>query len=409
MNKCFLSVKFFGLFYILLRIGFGCTSPSSSQDLSGQVEALPQDNLCRGAYFSPEDADSLHHNWKSSLNKLSNWEMRAKKIKRGILEGAELDKLPARGPLNPIRHSKRIGEGVTVENVAIESLPGFFVTGNLYMPLKASGSLPAILSPHGHWQEPDDYGRFREDKQRLCTHLAKMGAIVFAYDMIGYGDSDQVDHEHPKGIALQTWNSIRALDYLLSLPETDSNRLAITGASGGGTQSFLLTALDPRIAVSVPAVQVSAHFFGGCMCESGMPIHKSGDHQTSNVEIAALAAPRPMLLISDGEDWTRFTPEVEYPYIRHIYELYGDGGLVENVHLAEEGHSYGLSKRLAAYPFLAKHLELDLRAIQDDRGEIAEEEFPLWSKEELSVFNTTHPRPDHAVQGNEAVWALWRK
>ena len=385
---------------------FGCSSP---QNFSGKVETSYENNLCQGAYFSPEEADSLHRVWKNSLNKLPDWEARAKRIKRGILEGAELDQQPAKAALNPIRHSKRVGDGFTVENVAIESLPGFFVTGNLYMPQNSSKSLPAILSPHGHWSEPDDYGRFREDKQRLCAHLAKMGAIVFAYDMIGYGDSDQVDHKHPKGISLQTWNSIRSLDYLLSLPETDSNRLAVTGASGGGTQSFLLTAIDPRITVSVPAVQVSAHFFGGCMCESGMPIHKSVDHQTSNVEIAALAAPRPMLLISDGEDWTRFTPEVEYPYIKHIYNLYGEGELVENVHLAEEGHSYGLNKRLAAYPFLAQYLELDLSAIQNDRGELMEEEIPLWSREELSVFNSKHPKPDHAVNGDEAVWALWSK
>ena len=386
-------------FVSISLIGLACTSTPT------HYESLETDKpmLCQGAYFTPEEADSIHQVWKGSLNDLSQWEERAARIKRGILEGTQLVTFPKRTPLHPIRHSKTEFDTYSVESVAIESLPGFFVTGNLYMPTQVSGSVPAILSPHGHWKEEGDYGRFREDKQMLCAHLAKMGAIVFAYDLIGYGDADQVDHDHPQGLALQTWNSMRALDFLISLPETDPDRLAVTGASGGGTQSFILAALDPRIAVSVPVVQVSAHFFGGCMCESGMPIHRSADHQTSNVEIAALAAPRPMLLVSDGEDWTQNTPEVEYPYIQHIYNLYGEIGQVEHVHLANEGHSYGVNKRLAVYPFLAKHLSLDLTAIQNDEGVVVESDIYLFSRPELAVFDADHPRPAYALEGNEAV------
>lgn len=383
----------------------GCTSTQPNATTE-PTDLSHSSMLCQGDYFTPEEADSLHQAWKGSLNELSQWEARASRIKRGIFAGTQLTSFPERTSLHPIHHSKHEFDTYSVENVAIESLPGFFVAGNLYRPTQVKGKVPAILSPHGHWKEEGDYGRFRADKQMLCAHLAQMGAIVFAYDMIGYGDSDQVEHDHPQGLALQTWNSIRALDFLTSLPETDPDRLAVTGASGGGTQSFILTAIDPRIAVSVPVVQVSAHFFGGCSCESGMPIHKSEDHQTSNVEIAALAAPRPMLLVSDGEDWTRFTPQVEYPYIKHIYSLYGYQDRVENVHLAEEGHSYGENKRLAVYPFLAKHLSLDLTAIQNGQGEIMEEELPLLSRKELEVFNAVHLRPDHAIEGNEAVWAL---
>jgi predicted alpha/beta-hydrolase family hydrolase len=376
------------------------------------AEKKPQ--LCQGNYHSEEAAREQLAKFAASYSNLSEWKRRAEHIRECILRGAELSPLPQKRPLNPIIHSKREHDGYTVENLAFESLPGVFVTGNLYRPRRGNGPFAGILCPHGHWGKPDNYGRFRPNMQRRCATLARMGAVVFAYDMVGYGDSKNAGFEHkrPKALKLQLWNSIRAVDYLTSRKDVDPERIAVTGASGGGTQSFLLTAVDDRIAVSVPTVMVSAHFFGGCDCESGMPIHKSGreqrpgsgpalpGHETNNADIAALAAPRPQLLISNGQDWTKNTPEVEYPYIRNVYRLYGAADKVEYVHLPDEGHDYGLSKRLGAYRFLAKHLKLSLARVSKPDGSIDESFVVIEDKEGLYVFDDKHPRPAHAVGGD---------
>jgi hypothetical protein len=368
-------------------------------------ERKPQ--LCQGHYHSEEDAKKQLARFAQSYSNFAEWKERARRIRAGILRGAELLPMPKKCPLNPIIHSRRGYDGYTVENAAFESLPGVFVTGSLYRPREGTrlgegsrkGPFPAVLCPHGHWSDPNDYGRFRGDMQKRCAVLARMGAVVFSYDMVGWGDWMNAgwQHNRPKVLKLQLWNSIRAIDFLTSLKDVDSGRIAVTGASGGGTQSFLVTAVDDRIAVSIPVVMVSAHFFGGCNCESGMPIHKSNTHETNNAEIAALAAPRPQLLISCGKDWTKNTPEVELPYIRNVYRLYAAEDLVENLHLPDEGHDYGRSKRLAAYKFLAEHLGLSLAKVTAADGSIDESFVVIEKQQDMLVFGPEHPRPAHAV------------
>ncbi len=262
----------------------------------------------------------------------AEWEARAKNIREAILREANLTPLPSRCPLKPIIWGKRVCKGYTIENVAFESLPGFFV--------------------------------------------------------------------------LQLWDSMRALDFLTSLPEVDVRRLGCTGESGGGTQTFLLAAVDDRLAVSVPVVQVSAHFFGGCRCESGLPIHHSDRHDTDNVEITALFAPKPQLVVSDGKDWTKNVPQVEFPYIQSVYKVYAAADQVENAHFGDEGHDYGPSKREAMYKFMAKHLGLNLKAVTTADGSLDESETTV-DGNSLDVFTAEHPRPADALKdGAEVAQAL---
>ncbi|MHC4068186.1 MAG: alpha/beta hydrolase family protein [Planctomycetota bacterium] len=357
--------------------------------------------LCQGNYQSQQDAKKQLDEFAKTYSNLDQWKARARSIRQGILRGAELYPLPNRSPLNPVSVNKRSYNGYSVQNVAFESLPGVFVTGSLYRPENGKAPFAAVLCAHGHWDLPDanECGRFRPDMQKRAATLARMGAIVFAYDMVGWGDWKNAGwhHKRPKLLKLQLWNSIRAVDFLLSLKEVDQKRIAVTGASGGGTQSFLLAAVDPRVTVSLPVVMVSAHFFGGCDCESGMPIHKSNIHLTNNAEIAALAAPRPQMIISCGKDWTSNTPHVEFPYIRSVYQLYDAQNLVQNLHLPDEEHDYGLSKRAGAYKFLARHLKLSLDKVITPDGSIDETFVTIEQRRDLLVFGPDNPRPTHAV------------
>ncbi|GAB4324895.1 MAG: hypothetical protein Kow0069_30670 [Promethearchaeota archaeon] len=331
---------------------------------------------------------------RATFSTLHEWKERAAKIRAGVLEAAGLSPLPKKTPMRPLRHSRRRFDGYSVENVALETLPGFFSTGNLYLPDPAPpGKVPVLLKPHGHWKD----ARFAEYNQRLCSTLARMGVATFTYDMVGFGESTQLPHATPRSFALQTWNSIRALDFALSLPGADQSRVGCTGASGGGTQTMFLAALDDRVTCSAPVVMVSSFFFGGCACESGLPVHRGPGYATNNAEVAALATPRPQLVVSVGKDWTRLVPRREFPFIRDVYSLYGAADAVENVHLAGEGHDFGTSKRQAVYQFFARRFGLDVERVAGPSGAINEGGVVLQEREALLAFDDDHPRPDDAL------------
>lgn len=357
--------------------------------------------LRQGRFHSPEEAKvEMESRWVDYGTR-PKWEERAKQIRQGILDGAGLSPLPdGRKPPASTRHSVRKLDGYTVENVALETAPGFYVCGNLYLPA-AQERMPVVLSTHGHWpgKVPTDHGRFQEFMQKRCGALARMGCAVFAWDMIGHGESAAAGWRHgvdPQELRLQLWNSVRVLDFMLALPGADPARVVVTGESGGATQAFLHAAVDERVTASIPCVQVSAWFYGGCMCESGSPIHIRPGHIANNVEIAAVIAPKPLLVISNGKDWTQNVPGLEFPHLKRIYGLFGKEENVAKAHFAEEGHDFGPSKREALYRFVGKVFQLDPGKAQDGSVQIL-------PGMELRAFDEAHPVPERAVPPNSKI------
>lgn len=281
-----------------------------------------------------------------------------------------------------------------------------------------------MLCPHGHWPKGRFYdagpklirrqlvegaerfefsGRF--PIQARCVQLARMGCLVFQYDMVGYADSVQLKHRpglrpamntaenwgyfSPQAEArlqnimgLQTYNSICALDWVASLPEVDRKRIAVTGCSGGGTQTFMLCALDPRPAVACPIVMVSTAMQGGCTCENACYLRID----TGNVEFAALTAPRPLGMVA-ADDWTKEIMTKGMPELVETYKLFGAEKNVAckaNLHFP---HNYNYVSRAVVYSFLNRHLKL---GFQDP---IVEEDFQPLTEQEMTVWDAAHPQP----------------
>ncbi|MBP3959779.1 acetylxylan esterase [Gemmata sp. G18] len=344
------------------------------------------------------------------------WEARRKQLREQLLVATGLWPLPEKTPLNATVHGKIDKGDYTIEKVYFASTPGHYVCGNLYRPVGPDSSKPAkfpgVLFAHGHWEngrlhdagekagkanvdgggEPDmDRGRYF--LQALPATLAKLGFVVFHYDMVGVADSTAIPHG--KGFAdaegelrlqsamgLQTWNSVRALDFLAGLPDVDTTRLGMTGASGGGTQTFMLAAIDDRLAVVFPAVMVSTGMQGGCVCENCSLLRVN----TGNVEIAGLFAPKPQAM-SAANDWTKELMTKGYPELQQLYGLYGAKDKVAAKAWLEYGHQYNVHAREMMYAWLQKHLQ--------GKGETVKEPAfkPVAPTSGLSVFDDKHPRP----------------
>jgi dienelactone hydrolase len=288
------------------------------------------------------------------------WLARAARLKKQILTSAGLWPAPTKTPIKATIFGKVDRGDHTVEKVYFESYPGFYVTGNLYRPKNVTGKAPAVLCPHGHWT----YGRLENQQLNSgparAASFARQGYVAFSYDMVGYNDSAAISHRFAAGhrenivdrealwsvnlLGLQLWNSICSVDFLLTLPEVDPERIACTGESGGGTQTFLLTAVDERVRLSSPVNMVSFLMQGGSVCENAPNLRID----TNNVEIASLMAPRPMMLVSATGDWTRNMMTSEYPAVRGVYKLFGAEDKLTAIQI-DAPHNYNQPSREAVY------------------------------------------------------------
>ena len=339
----------------------------------------------------------------TAFDSLGEWEAYSEGLRRRILVSCGLWPMPERPPLNAHVFDAIDRGAYTVSKVHFEAYRGFLVTGNLYLP-KGDGPFPAIICPHGHWEEGRLENTQRASVAARCITFARMGIAAFSYDMVGYNDSrqfsrpwghsgDSVPAEerrrqalwgiHP--FAIQLWSSIRALDFMESLEQIDRDRLGCTGASGGGTQTFALTAVDGRVKVAAPVNMISHSMQGGCVCENAPLIRI----EASNMEVGALFAPKPLLMVSATGDWTRETPTLEFPAIRGVYRLYGAGERVGNVHVGAP-HNYNLRSREAVY----RHFGNWLLGEPDRYAEFTEPPYKMEEMDALRVFPG-----DGAVEG----------
>ncbi len=354
------------------------------------------------------------------------WQARSALLRLQLKVACGLHPMPTKTPAHAVVHGLVDRKEYTVERVFLESFPGHFVTGSLYRPKGRSGKLPGVLCPHGHWangrfyEAPEDEfkkqlevgaekfdpsGRF--PLQARCVQLARMGCVVFHYDMVGYADSVQLTHRpglrdamntaenwgyfSPQAelrlqnmMGLQTYNSIRALDWFETLPDVDPKRIAVTGCSGGGTQTFILCAVDPRPAVAFPAVMVSTAMQGGCTCENACYLRVT----EGNIGIAALIAPRP-LGMTGADDWTVEIATKGLPQLKQLYTLLGHPDLVQATPFTQFPHNYNYPSRAVMYHWISEHLGLGL-----SEDQLTEREFEPLTREQLTVWDAEHPRPE---------------
>lgn len=373
----------------------------------------------------------------------AEWETRAAAVRRQILVSQGLWPMPTRGPLKVVRHGQVDRPDYTVEKVYFESAPGFFVTGNLYRPKNPQGKVPGVLFAHGHWKDArlteetdvklrqelatgqerfEQGGRSRF--QSMCVQLARMGCVVWQWDMASDADARQFSAEivhrfakqrpemntvtnwglySPQAEArlqsimgLQTWNAIRSLDFLLTLPEVDPERTAITGASGGGTQTMLLAAIDPRVQLSFPAVMVSTAMQGGCTCENASLLRVN----TGNVEFAGLFAPKPQGMTT-ANDWTKEMATKGFPELKQLYTLLGAPNHVM-LHRGEHfPHNYNAVSRSAFYTWLNRHFKLG------HTEPVIERDYEPLPREQLTVWGDRHPAPKAADPDFERSLLQW--
>jgi hypothetical protein len=302
----------------------------------------------------------------------AQWEARRDSLRREVRQRLELDAFLDSCTLKPLLSKVRKHDGYTTQNICIELTPGQHLFGTIYASTK-KGKHALIVCPDGHWPY-----RYRKDEQQRLGTLARMGAVCVDFDLYGWGESEQEvgkeAHHTSRAHVYQAACGYVLLDYMLkNRKDIDPTRIGVCGGSGGGTHTVLLSLLDERVTASAPVVHLASHFDGGCPRESGKPIQLSAGG-TCEAELAAVMAPKPMLIVSDGGDWTSSVPTLEFPYLQRIYGFYGAQDKVRNVHLPKERHDFNKNKRQAVYDFFIDVFGLDRSMLDESKVTIEPDE-----------------------------------
>jgi len=335
---------------------------------------------------------------------LKEWQQRRPRLRREYFDMLGLWPLPEKTPL----HDKVTGTlqrgDVTIEKLHFQSRPGLYVTGNLYRPKKIAGKLPAVLYVCGH------SGRGRDgNKTAFQDHgmwFAGNGYVCLIIDTLQLGEVPGIHHgtyNHgrwwwqargytPAGV--ECWNGVRAIDYLLSRPDVDPDRLAVTGISGGGAATFWIAAADERVRCAVPVSGMSdlesyvSHkvINGHCDC-----MFLVNTYRWEWTTIAALVAPRPLLFCNSDKDpiFPMDGNERIIKRLRRLYRMYGKPDLVD-AHVSHGGHDYRPDLRIAIFKWINKHIKHDARPVKDA-------DFKPLPGKELRVFPEDKDVPKGAI------------
>jgi dienelactone hydrolase len=347
------------------------------------------------------------------VKSLADWQARRPQYVEEYLYMLGLSPRLEKTPLQPTVTGTLKGDGYGVDMIHYQSRPQLYVTGNLYRPadVKQGQKLPAVFYVCGH------SGRGRNgNKVAYQSHgiwFARHGYICLVVDTLQFGEIAAIHHGtyrekrwwwHSRGYTpagVEAWNGIRGIDYLVSRPDVDPERVAVTGISGGGAATFWVAAADERVKVAVPvsgmadleSYVTNRVINGHCDC---MFLYNT--FLWPWTRIAGLVAPRPMLFINSDQD--RIFPmdanERISGRLERLYSLYGAGDRVDAV-VSVGGHAYRQDIRQAAYRFINAHLKGDARPISDSEIDIVSEgsnpgPYPI-PPEKLRVFPTDADLP----------------
>jgi hypothetical protein len=333
-----------------------------------------------------------------NIKTLDDWKARRSLYRKQLFEMLGLDPLPKKTDLKPVVTGKVEHEEFIVENIHYQSMPGLYVTANLYIPKDIEEPAPAILYVCGHGPTKKNnisYGN-KVSYQRHAAWFARHGYVCLIIDTLQMGEIEGIHHGtyrydmwwwNSRGYTsagVEAWNCIRSLDYLQSRKEVDGDRIGVTGRSGGGAYSWWISALDDRIKAAVPVAGITDlqnHVVDGCVEGHCDCMYVVNTYRWDYPLVAALVAPRP-LLISNSDKDTIFPLDGVirvHKKVREIYRLYGAGDKL-GLQITEGPHRDTQELRVHAFVWFNRFLKGENPLI--DKPAI-----PFFEPEQLKVFD----------------------